>query len=50
MYKRVSIKLKKGLHLPQSRGEVAAQQQVSILQQAMTASKAQPQVQWILGR
>jgi hypothetical protein len=35
--------LKKGLlHLPQSRGQVAAQEQVRILRQAMTASKAQP--------
>jgi hypothetical protein len=43
MYKQVSIKLKKGLYLPQSRGQVAAQEQIRILQQA-TASKTEPQV------
>ena len=42
MKTKIISELKKGLGFPQSRGEVVAQEQISILRQAMTASKGEP--------
>jgi hypothetical protein len=44
MKTKIISELKKGLGFPQTRGEVAAQDQMRIIEQAMTASKGEPQV------
>jgi hypothetical protein len=44
MKTKIISELKNGLGFAQSRGEVAAQEQIRIFRQAMTPSKGQPQV------
>jgi hypothetical protein len=44
MKSKIVSELKKGLGFSQHRAEVAAQEQISIVRQAMTASKGAPQV------
>ena len=43
MKSKIISELKNGLKFPQSRGEIAAQEQIRIFEQAMTTSTGEPQ-------